>query len=560
MSGVLDTFYILFKSNAAEAEKGAKQATEAGKELEHGLGRMDAVAVQAGEHIIETFKEVGATLLGVFAAERLFEFTKEVVELNAQLGITAERLGIDVEELYAWQQATERAGGSADGFNSTLDYLNRGMADIATKGTSRLKPFFDELKISVTDAAHKVRPLTTILGELADKFSKMDAQQRAGIGEKLGIDQGTLLLLAQGRRAVEDIVNQEKALGAVTKEDTEIAHAFHIQMHDLGDAFHAVATAVASTILPGLSKVVGYITEFVQFLSTHKGLVEGFFVGVGTVIATTLLPAVIKAVVWVGALAVEFLAVPLAIAAVIAAFAFLYDDIQNFLAGNNSIIGELSKKWPIIGETVREVAKDIGAAFEWAKGFFGNFIQFIASGVNLLYTLFQKFGEGVRDRFTGVSEGLAKAFPFWAKVFKEIGGLIEWLIGLVGKLVGWFAKFSIGTIAALPKALGNWAKDLDKGAVALGGTTPGQKVAAASGAIAGVVAARDKIAAANASPLNAERPAAGAVVNKHITVNAPVTVNAKTDASADDIAGAVHGHIGDQVRQAVGHFDDGVKS
>ena len=133
MSGVLDTFYILFKSNAAEAEKGAKQATEAGKELEHGLGRMDAVAVQAGEHIIETFKEVGATLLGVFAAERLFEFTKEVVELNAQLGITAERLGIDVEELYAWQQATERAGGSADGFNSTLDYLNRGMADIATK-------------------------------------------------------------------------------------------------------------------------------------------------------------------------------------------------------------------------------------------------------------------------------------------------------------------------------------------------------------------------------------------------------------------------------------------
>lgn len=43
-----------------------------------------------------------------------------------------------------------------------------------------------------------------VLPELAESFEKLSKQESAALGQKLGLDQGTIMLLRRGRREVED--------------------------------------------------------------------------------------------------------------------------------------------------------------------------------------------------------------------------------------------------------------------------------------------------------------------------------------------------------------------
>lgn len=559
---ILDTFYLLFKTNADEARKGMQGAEQATKVFDSQLGRTDAHVAAVGSHIVSVFENVAIRIAAAFAIERIAEFTFRTIEVNGALQDTSERIGVAVEDLSALGGAAKYFGGSVEGATQSLDFLNKGMADIAVKGTSRLKPFFDELKINPLTAAGKVKPLLEVYKELAGAFEKMTAQERAGYGEKFGIDQGLLLALASGRRGFEDIIERQKQLGAVTEKDAEAADRFDKQMTDLGTVLRHVSTIVTTAIVPALGEMVDGLITFVQFIETHHGLVEGFFAGAGGIIATFYTPAIIRATVATLGFLAEWLLVPALIAAAGAAFAFLYDDIKAFLSGNNSVIGELSKKWPMVGEVVREMAKDAVAAFHWMKDGIQNSFALIGSIINVGVAIFRRFGPAVGNMAREIVHAWAQSFPQLFAFVEKLGHALEWLAGIAGKILGWFAK----GFADIPKALGNWSKDLDKTAMEIGGpklaisgiragVTPAQTVAA-------VRAGQDHLATANAAPINSHTTNSMADHSRtsHKTVNVKVEkVEVMTQATdAKGVATAVGDHLTEQLRQAVNHHDDGV--
>jgi hypothetical protein len=566
-----------------------------------------------GEHMIGTFKAVAVAMAAAFTFNRIKDAIFEVGELTDQLGKSAERVGWDIGELDAWGQAVDRAGGSASGFVGTLDYLNKGMADIAVKGTSRLKPFFDELKINVLDAHKKVRPLQDLLGDLADRLSKMSKQESSGFAEKLGIDSGTLLLLASGRVAMDDAIKRQKELGVITQQNAERAEKFNDQWDDTKQIFRNIAAAIGDYIFPAFTKFLQMVERVTNYLSAHKGLIEGFFIGLAGVIGVVFLPSIISATLATLAFLAPWLLIGAAIAAVIAAFALFYDDVQNFLAGNQSVIGELSKTWPAVGETVRAAVAGMQAALKWFVDYAESGFAFLSSLVKFFVAIFSEGFKAVGNFLSDLSAGFAKAFPDWTRDIKALGSLLLWLVEIIAKCIGWFAKLGFAAVAGLPDALKNWSKRLDDTTAAVTGKAPprteeqrraelqkrlddkfghepapgvanrdGRPGAAPAnapearraspmippvplGVIHATVKAQAAIKAADTTPLAAQSPAALAASrgpsNKEIKVSfsGPITVNTQAT-DAEGMAKGFAEHVGGQLRQAISHADDGVEA
>lgn len=540
----------MFETNADKVKKGNDETKKSTDDLEESLGRTDRQAHVMGEHIVGTLKEVAGAFAAAFAVDKIFEGIKAQAELNAQLGETATRLGVNIEDLAAWGEGSKRNGGSVEEFAGTLDFLNKNLAAVDATGTSRVLPFFKKLKIQGTDAHGKIRPLFDLLGDLAGRFEHMSKQESAGYAEKLGIGPGTLLLLQSGRKGVEDTIKRMKELGVTTKEDAETAHAFNDQLDDLHQVLGHIYTAIGSAVLPSLMEFFHWIEKIATYLSSHATLVEGFFIGVAGVISYLYLPAMIEAAVATFAALAPFLLIGAAIIAVGAAFALIYDDVMNFLKGNQSVIGELSKRWPWVGETIKTVVQGIADIFEWAVGVIKGAIDLWVAAFELAYAVMALVGRVIIGEWRAVVtfieekiKALVKAFPLLGvafravgEVFKAVGHAIlevfEWIISKVAKLADFYKWITGG---------------LKSATVTVNGVAVGQSaLATAGGAHLGALSSTS-LTSLRGGDKNVKVDVGG------IKIDAP-------GADAQTVGDKVGDSLADHMRQAVNHFDDGVRN
>ena len=168
------------------------------------------------------------------------------------------------------------------------------------------------------------------------------------------------------------MVKRQKELGVATAEDAEIAREFNTAWQDTRQVFSSVFREVGASVLPVLADMLGGVQGFVQFLRDNENFVEGVFLGLSGIMTSKLAPALLAA-----------LTNPIALAAALAlAFGALYDDVQAFLSGNDSLIGQISEKYPVVGEIVKDVAE----AFGNLKENFEGLIEAIKSGDILGFT------------------------------------------------------------------------------------------------------------------------------------------------------------------------------
>ena len=193
-----------------------------------------------------------------------------------EIGKFSETLGLNIEEVGAWGEAVKRSGGDAAGFRSTLASLNDQLTDINLTGGGEASEIFARLGINARDASGQIKDAFSILPELADSFKNLSKAESVGFGQKLGLDQGTILLLQQGRVAVEDLVNRQKQLGVATQEDYLAAAKFNDAWLDTQQIFSNLATSSGTTILPLLNKVLGGVENLVVWMKKNDVLVKGF--------------------------------------------------------------------------------------------------------------------------------------------------------------------------------------------------------------------------------------------------------------------------------------------
>jgi len=300
------------KDTGAEADKTGAKLKKTGKDGAEGF-----------ENVAKSATKFLAIIGGTMAVKR---FIEQTVESSAALDRLSQNLSANVATVSAWSNAAELAGGSADGLQGTMDMLSKSQTELQLTGQSGLIPYFSALGLSLADTQGKAKPVNDLLLELSDRFSKMDRTTANNMGRMMGLDQGTMQLLLKGRSEVELMIKRQKEFGAVTKKQAEESSRLKLAMTDSRQSFEAFGREILSAAMPAIEKFFAVMADFGAWMQENKEFVQTFL----TIIAVGL-----------GAVAAATIPINLTVVAVLAlaaAIAALWQDYQTFKRGGDTLI------------------------------------------------------------------------------------------------------------------------------------------------------------------------------------------------------------------------------
>lgn len=404
MASPAETLFMLFDADTSKLDKGLKNSHDAADKLEDKLEKVDKVAGVLGSSLIELAKGFGAGILAGLAATSIANLVTQTADLTLKSLDAAEALGVNVTELEALDSAAQMSGGQIGAFTQSLGNMSRNLNEVASTGKGAALPVIEQLGISLDELKAVAKDPIASMELLSDKFTELSETQAAQLGQKLGMDQGTINLLRQGRTGIAALVAEQKSLFTLTQQDAEAAAKFQDELDRLIRVADGLKRSLATALMPALTWVLEGIRKVVTFIKENQTAVVAFFAIVAGIVLALFLPAILSAVAAVYALIAPFLLVGLAIAAIAAIAALVFDDINAFLTGQDSLIGELAKKWPIIGIAIR----DLGLVFEWFKEMvsaaFAFIVDLIESGPAVAF-------DNLKERVFGVLDSIVARFP-----------------------------------------------------------------------------------------------------------------------------------------------------
>lgn len=527
----MDSFFIMFEADAKNLNKGLDESDKKTEDLTKKLSVADKMAGTVGNSFKDLIVTAGGAMLAIASFSAIQSSIASTIEYGARLGDLNNILDISIEDLDAWGKAVQLNGGVTEEFFGTLNTMSADLAMIATKGTSRMLPFWKELNIQLKDAHGNMRPVMELLPELADKFEKMGKQESLGMGRKLGLDQGTITMLQQGRRYVEDQIKQMKEMGVLTKEQTDALGELDDAIDKGKFRMQSWGATILTKVMPTIKMMMDGWDKFSGYMDQHKDLVKGAIIAMGVAISIWLIPPLLTAAASAIAAMAPFILMGAAIAAVVAIFAILYEDIQAFRAGNASLIGDIMRDYPWIADLVQGIADAFSTLWSVAKEVMGLLGDVFSLAINKASELWNQFIEGngwiqkLIDLADILCGAFSAAFDIILKAFQNTFG--EVMSGIDGM---------IDTVKDIGKTMGI---DLS---------------------LEGVKNARTVVQAANANPLNATNSATIAnsrVATNNVTVG-KVEVHTKATDS-DGIAKAVGNDLHAHIKKAAANYDDGIK-
>lgn len=539
---LLDTFGILFESDASGVSDGLDEAESSSEDLRKKLIDTDAAAENLGDSFLDLVGSAKGALASLLSLGIATTAVISTAAATDEVGKFSQTLGLNIEDVQAWSEAVVRSGGDANGFRGSIDGLTRGLTDFAVTGGGAAAETFNRLGISATNASGKVKSAFEVLPELADQFERMTASEAAGFGQRLGLDQGTILLLQQGRQEVERLVDRQRQLGVATQEDYEIAALFNDTWADTKQLFRAVSVSAGSSILPMLTDILLGVQEFAFFLLDHKALIAGFFIGIAGTIVTVYLPAIGAAAAATLAAIGPYLALAAAAIAIGAAIAVVVDDIYNFIQGNDSLTGRMLENYPNIEKLISQIADAFGVV-----------VDILSEVGSVLLEVFGAVGSVALKGLIGLVELFLGSID---SLLGLIGGLGEALFQVftspqqaLQTLIDTFRTFASDVVNLLPDISG--AFDSVAGFFGFGGDDVGNNVALANETFANI----------SANPLNGQTSNSIATTNNASRTTSVQVGKVEVNTQATDaqgMANAAGSALTDQMATAVNNIDDGV--
>ena len=547
MASVLETFFFLFESDASKLDKGLKDSEKGADRLKDKIDDVDDAANMAGGSLLKMATKVGAAIGSFMAVSAIKAAIHQTAMEIDDLGDAAAALNLPVEELSAWSMAATMSDGTQQGFIASLNAINVGMNSIATKGKGLMLPFLGELGLSLSDVKRAAKDPIWALEQMSDRFSKLSKAEAAGLGSKIGLDQGTINLLAQGRRGLDELIARQKEMGVVTTAQAEAAGKYDEQLKKNAATYADIKRELVVSVLPVVTWFLETLRKGVKWMGDNQGFVVGFFGAIAAVLTALYLPAAIAAAAATWTLIAPFVGLALGVAAFAAILALVADDLYNFMRGNDSVIGEIAKKWPIVGDVIHGVGDTLLALIETVRAFGAFFVDLITLGP-------QKAIENFAGSIENLVADISSRWPKVGEVFGAVTGTMtdaidvvvrawQWLVDKVSAGIELFAK-AASVITAIPSI----------GAKMLGfGVAPDTRDSVAAGQ-RHIALANSPIASQTSNSIaNSSRTA-----NRTTTVQTgPITVQtASTDGAG--VGRALASSLNDHIKGAIDQHDDGV--
>lgn len=392
---LLDTFRILFEADTSKMASGLSRAEQSTDDLVKSMKEADK---QAGKST-ESFRALTTKLVGWFAgavaASQAVTGAIGRAEQIMAIDRTANALGLATEEVDAFGRAAESMGGDAQGARDSLTDMAESMGEAMADIESGRAKTFAALGVSLLDVNGKSKTAMEGMLDLAGAVEKLPRGEAVFRIKELGItDNRTVEMILKGRRALEDMIRTQKENSKVTQEARDQAAAFQDAMNATKMVASGAADGFYQAILPALTAFVTWVGKAASWATENKDVVVGFFGAVAGIITLMYLPAMISAAVATIAATWPLIAMGAAIAGLAALFALAYDDVMNFIDGNDSLIGVV-----------------IPAAIAAFKAL-GDFVMGVWNGITAAWDAFiGKIMAGV-DKVKGAGKAIAGFFGF----------------------------------------------------------------------------------------------------------------------------------------------------
>ena len=577
MSGVLETFYIMFEANASKLQQGLKDAqAEAGKTA-NGMMDVDKAAEVVGEKLMQTAKK----LLGVLGLGlSVKEFAKNIEQTaayNVELSKLAARFNSTTEEVNQFMQQNKLLGISTDQAQQSLESLNRSIEDTAM-GMGRGAKIYEELGISVKDAAGNIKPTLEVLGELQNKFKNIGKGQQIRIMERLGLDPSLLKMfnanmgdLNNRIKAVDDATGY--SLQVATKNSAEFIKAqkeLKMEGESILMFFEKLGSTLMVNAMPyfteGIKKASEIMHSFFNFITEHGHFVKAALAGVAIAIGAMLVPSLysMAAGAWAALVPFVLLNLPiiligLGIVALIGLFALLYDDIMTFSEGGQSLLGELLDFFGIsvkdFKETWGTIWDDIVYVFKFCLNFLIDYWTFIfkamAKWCHFLYNVVGTMIKGIIGYWKGVYNTMMAIWEFAKDMFTNPSKALDNFLQKMAKILP-----NLESIKNILSSLGLSSGTEEEKKKKL------EQAQIAEAAQKGLAAGKAQIATATQNPIAAQT--SGSILNsksnvtKNNNVNvAKIEINAQ-GADSNEIAKHIDGHLKEHAKNTNAQWDDGM--
>lgn len=360
--------------------------------------------------------DIMGTLQKVFSAS--LDRAKEIESLDK----LSKKIGITAIDIDAFSGAMAEMGGTKEAAQADLTAMANAFSDAED-------------------------PIEQIL-KTADKVKDMsfgDAQKEL---EKLGVvDDKTIELMMKGRQELERTMGVQKQFSGINDESIESSIQLNAAMHKFDQSAAQLKNNFLGMIIPVLAKGMEWFDKLVNFCIENKDFVIGFFSAIGSAIAIYYLPAMISAAVATLATALPIIAIATVIGLLGAAFKLVYDDIMNFINGNDSMIGSILDQYPALKDVIMVVwaawqtfveslkiassaiAEYFIAAWNFISESFNQFIMVLKAGINNI----MEWGQSIISVFVFVSEAIVGVFSWmWEYIEKILAWVNEGIDSIKG--------------------------------------------------------------------------------------------------------------------------------
>ena len=387
---LVDVLKMIFEFETKDAEKSVKKVQKSTEELVKDMLSGDKAAEKLGGSIKDMAKNALGALGAALAVSSTIGGALGRADDIAAIERTSNALGIAIEDVDAFGSAMERLGGDAQGARDSLTDMAESIGEALQDVESGRAKAFDALGVSLRDVSGDS------IGAIEGMLRLSDAVQGLSQGEavfrikELGItDNRTVEAILKGRKELERLMAVQKAANPLTKEQAERAKQLNEAMGGWRNSVKGAASQFFDMLIPALTKAIEWLTVIVDWAGEHKDFVVGFFGAIAAVVAAIYLPAMITAAAATLAATWPIIAIGAAIAAAAVAFALIYDDIMNFIDGNDSMIGNMMEKYPLVKTLVMGIVEAfkfmgdvVGAVFSSLILGFQQVIDFISLGIS----------------------------------------------------------------------------------------------------------------------------------------------------------------------------------
>ena len=422
---LLDTFVQVFEFDTRQADAAFKNVQRSTDDIIDGMKQAQHEADKAAKSVSDfasgTETSVAAlaqktlgvlgVLLGVSSIFSESVSRAEEVEALDKLG---KKINVATADVDAFAGSVAELGGARESAQADLSAMAK-----AFGGT--------------TNSMEKI--LAT-----ADKVKGMSFDKAKSHLANLGVtDDKTIELMMKGRHEMERMMGLQKEYSGITKESIEQSRRFNQAMQGFRQSSGLLKNSFLEMVLPYLTKGMEFLSKFVGFCRENKNLIIGFFLAVGVAVAAYYVPPMLAAAAATLAATWPILAIIAIIAALAAAFALVYDDIMNFIDGNDSMIGRILDAYPELKQVIMALWEAFKTLFEYLKIAAKFVADVVVDAYNTMNNALNQFIGWLLDSIKSLVKWGAQFGGVFDNVADAVVGIFTWMWEQVQKVIGWIS-------------------------------------------------------------------------------------------------------------------------